>query len=228
MQPYIVKVDVWFDFVCPWCWIGKRRFEDALKRYPYKDYVEVTYRTYRIAIGSKPEIFPSAVAKKFGDPSKAALMMQAIKDHGEPLGLIYDFENTWFGDTADAHVLVKSIQDRQLQANLIERMYEGVFTNGVSIFNKKGLEKICDQAGISSSAVEYSWNRQQLHEEVERDEVAAQEYGRGVPLYIFNSTIAVSGAQPPEVFLDALNALPVPVGSIDDYAAPSCGLNGCK
>jgi predicted DsbA family dithiol-disulfide isomerase len=104
-----VNVEIWSDFACPWCWIAKRRFEKAVQNLTGKIEVTVTPKAYRLAKGMKPADFQMAVQQKFGNAAAARQMMDTVAGHGAREGLTYNFGTMRFGDTRDAHALVKSV-----------------------------------------------------------------------------------------------------------------------
>lgn len=105
-------VEIWSDFACPWCWVAKRRFEQALEGAPYAGRVQVEVRAYRLAPDYAAEPMAQAVAKKLGSQAAARAMMDAVSQHAAAAGLDYRFETMLFGDTMDAHVLVKAVPTR--------------------------------------------------------------------------------------------------------------------
>ncbi|HBN8605842.1 MULTISPECIES: DsbA family oxidoreductase [Pseudomonadota] len=224
----IVKVDIWSDFVCPWCWIAKRRFDQAVEQLAGQIQVEVSSRAYRIARGMAPMDFASALRMKFGSESGARQMMAAVTAHGAREGLAYNFGTMRFGDTADAHALVKSLPTQASRQRLIEALSKASITDGKDIFNRDELRAIAAQAGLSDA--EWADLDFERVREVEHDEMQANAIANGVPLFVFNDKLYLSGAQPTETFVAALTqagaSSPEPVAAAADGAA--CGPDACQ
>ncbi|MFJ2445237.1 DsbA family oxidoreductase [Pseudomonas sp. NPDC087626] len=222
-------VDIWSDYVCPWCWVAKRRFENALASFPYKDSVQVNVRAYRLAPNHVAEPMVGALKRKLGSPVSAVTMMSAVKQYGQSLGLDYRFETMLFGDTADAHVLVKAVEDETLKKYLVEALYEQSTTQGKSLFDRKSLEAIAKSVGVSDESVVLAWSSQDLRFQMQQDERAAAQFGSGVPFFVFNNSFSVSGAQPQEAFLQALNQMYLEsTGEDESFSGQVCGLDGCN
>ena len=221
-------VDIWSDFVCPWCWIAKRRFETALADFEHQAAVQVNVHAYRLAPNYPPEPMKSALLKKFRNPTAAEGMVYAVKSHGADEGLDYQFDTMMFGDTMDAHMLVKAVDDEALQKRLIEVLYEQSTTYGKSLFDRASLESLAVQAGVPADVVQRAWTTPELREQVQQDERTASALASGVPLFVFGNGVQISGAQPQKVFKQALEKMYAQ--SELQLAAPTgqvCGLDGC-
>lgn len=222
-------VDIWSDYVCPWCWIAKRRFEKALENFPEKDDVQVNIRAYRLAANHAPEPMIAALKRKLGNPDSAETMMSTISKYGQADGLDYRFDTMMFGDTADAHVLVKAVEDTTVKKRLVEALYEQSTSHGKSLFDRASLEAIAKGAGVPDESIKLAWSSVELRVEMEADEHFAAQLGSGVPLFVFNNEFSVSGAQPETAFLEALNHMLESI-EVDDSASTAqvCGIDGCK
>ncbi|MEJ3591140.1 DsbA family oxidoreductase [Pseudomonas bubulae] len=201
--------DIWSDFVCPRCWIAKRRFESALDRSGIKDDVQVNFRAYRLAANKAPEPMIGALKRMLGNPASADEMMSAVSKYGHVYGLDYRFDTMKFGDTADAHVLVKAVEDTEVKKSLVEALYEQSTSHGRSLFDRSSLEAIAREVGVSDESIQLAWSSEGLRNEMKDDEYCAVQLGSGVPLFVFDSSFSVSGAQPEAVFLEALNKMVV-------------------
>lgn len=222
-------VDIWSDFVCPWCWIAKRRFEKALEQFSGKDNVQVNVRAYRLAANQAPEPMVAALKRKLGNPRSAQAMMDAVTKYGRSDGLDYRFGTMSFGDTADAHVLVKAVQDPVVKKRLVEMLYEQSTTHGRSLFDRSSLASMARAAGVSDAVIELAWSSIELRVEMEEDERFAAQLGSGVPLFVFNNEFSVSGAQPEAAFLEALNKMQEKERVEGDaFTGQVCGIDGCK
>ncbi|ADI90420.1 DsbA family oxidoreductase [Acinetobacter oleivorans] len=228
--PSQITVDIWSDFVCPWCWIAKKRFEKGLDAFEHKNQVTIQYHSYRLASGLTPQPFKDALYKKFGGKSGADAMMNHVKSAGELEGLIYNFNSMLFGDTLDAHAIVKLAQQKGVGELLTEKFFKASITEGKSIFDHKGLVELANEVGVPREEANSAFSNISLKQEVLKDEASAHAMGAsGVPLFIINNKYSISGAQPIETFLSALeqvweekqNELVITEGQ-------SCGINGCS
>lgn len=222
-------VDIWSDYVCPWCWIAKRRFEKALESFPEKDDVQVNVRAYRLAANHTPEPMIAALKRKLGNPDSAEAMMSTVSKYGQVDGLDYRFDTMMFGDTTDAHVLVKAVEDSAVKKRLVEALYEQSTSHGKSLFDRASLAAIAKGVGVSDESIQLAWSSAELRAEMKADEQFAAQLGSGVPLFVFNNEFSVAGAQPEAAFLEALNHM-VESMKVDDSALTGqvCGIDGCK
>jgi len=221
-------VEIWSDFVCPWCWIAKRRFDKALAAFAHKDLVQVRLRAYRLAPNHRTEPIAATLLAKFRNPVAAQGMMDAVRQHGIDEGLDYRFDTMLFGDTMDAHMLVKAVEDEMLQKRLVELLYEQSTTHGVSLFDRDALALIAAQAGVPAELVQRAWSTPELRQLVQRDERTASNIANGVPLFLFGDESHLSGAQPQQVFALALERLYQRTGrEVGASAGQVCGLDGC-
>ncbi|HEX7667682.1 MAG TPA: DsbA family oxidoreductase [Polyangiaceae bacterium] len=199
-----IKVDVFSDILCPWCYIGKRRLEAALASFPHKDDVEVTWRSFQLD-PSAPRSYPGTVsdmlAKKYG-MSKA----QAEQKHAEMTalaakdGLDYHFEKTKPGNSFDAHRLIKFAASKGKNVEMKERLMKGYFTDGADIGDHGALAKMAEDVGLDRAEAETVLASDAYGDEVKTDLREASQGGiSGVPAFIFNDKYLVSGAQPAEL-----------------------------
>ena len=222
-------VDIWSDYVCPWCWIAKRRFEKALESFSEKDDVQVNVRAYRLAANHTPEPMIPALKRKLGNANSALAMMGTVSNYGKVDGLDYCFDTMMFGDTTDAHVLVKAVEDSAVKTRLVEALYEQSTSHGKSLFDRTSLAAIAKDAGVSDESIQLAWSSAELRAEMEEDEQFSAQLGAGVPLFVFNNKFSVVGAQPEATFLKALNHM-VESMQVDDSSPTGqvCGIDGCK
>lgn len=222
-----VNVTVWSDFACPWCWIAKRRLEKAVLNLAGEVEVVITPKSYRLAKGMTPAEFKTVLSNKFGNAVAAERMMTAVAENGAMEGLIYNFETMRFGDTSDAHALVKSVGSLEDKQRLIERIYQAYTTDGIDIFDRQVLLYLAREIGLAETDVDF--DSPQFAAEIAGDELAANRIGNGVPLFIFNDKLNLSGAQKIDVFESALLDAAIEVSEQQiDMAGATCGINGCE
>lgn len=222
-------VDIWSDYVCPWCWIAKRRFEKALEQFPEKNDVQVNFWSYRLAANHTPEPMIAALKRKLGTPHSADAMMDTVRKYGQGDGLDYRFDTMQFGDTTDAHVLVKAVDDADIKKRLVEALYAQSTTHGQSLFDRDSLTAIAKTAGVSDEVIALAWSSPGLRAQMIEDEQFAAQLGSGVPMFVFDNRLSMSGAQPELAFLEALEQMRVTSTREEEvYTGQVCGIDGCK
>lgn len=221
-----VNVEVWSDFVCPWCWIAKRRLDKAAASLAGQVEVIVTAKSYRLAKGMAPMDFKSALYQKFGNRISADRMMAAVREQGLLEGLTYNFDTMRFGDTSAAHTLIKSVRSPELAQRLAERVFKAATTDGLDIFDREVLILLAKETGMADTAFEF--DSADFASEIALDEREANQIANGVPLFVFNKKLYLSGAREVEAFQNALleAATDVP-DAFDAGTGESCGIDGC-
>ncbi len=202
-------IDVWSDVVCPWCFIGKRRLESALKNFAHKDQVTIRHRAFQLQPDMK-EIVPTAqlLASKMRVSEAQVKEMQAnvcaIAD-GE--GLCYNLDDTMSGNTFDAHRLLLWAGTFGKQDELLEAMYSNYFEKSKPLFAHTDLVAVALSVGIDADAAEDLLNSHNFADEVNADRnLSAQLGATGVPFFVFDMKYAISGAQPLEAFTQTLES----------------------
>jgi predicted DsbA family dithiol-disulfide isomerase len=203
-----MHVEIWSDIACPWCYIGKRRFETALADFEQRDQVTVTWRSFQLDPSAPRESDLSAaerLAQKYGmsDVEVGARLAQ-VTEIAAAEGLEYRFDLQRPGNTFDAHRLT------HLDDALVERLFRGYFTEGAAIGDPADLERLAVEAGLPADAVREVVLTERYAEEVREDQRTAASLGiNAVPFFVVDRSIAVSGAQSPEVLGELLRrALP--------------------
>ncbi|MBR8140788.1 DsbA family oxidoreductase [Burkholderia vietnamiensis] len=227
-----LTVEIWSDLICPWCWIGKRRFDDALAAFAHAQHVDVALRAYRLMPGQPVEPVEAMLADKYRmSAAQVDQMLRQVTDAAASVGLRYDLPGTLVGDTLDAHRLVKLAEATGRAHALTERLYRAYFCEHGSLFDHASLLDFAAEAGLERSAAEAVLRSDAYRGEVEADIArAAQIGGRGVPLFVFGGRYAVSGAQQADVFTQALEQA-WRDGAIVELAgddAAACGPDGCE
>lgn len=226
-----LTVEIWSDLICPWCWIGKRRFDEALAAFAHADRVDVALRAYRLMPGQPVEPVEAMLAGKYRmSPAQVDQMLRQVTDAAASVGLRYDLPGTLVGDTLDGHRLVKLAEATGRAHALTERLYRAYFCEHGSLFDHTELTECAVEAGLERSAVEAVLRSDLYRAEVEADAArAAQIGGRGVPLFVFGGRYAVSGAQPADAFAQALDqAWRDGIVEFDGSDAAACGPDGCE
>jgi predicted DsbA family dithiol-disulfide isomerase len=202
-----VLVEIWSDVVCPWCYIGKRRFEKALLSFAHP--VEVVWRSYELDPGAPPVRDGSSVeriARKYGiTVEEAATQHQRITDLAAAEGLDYHLERTRSGRSFDAHRLLHLARECGIQDAVKERLLAGYLQEGVAIGLPNELAPLAVSAGLDADAVEAVLAGDTYGDAVRAEEARAVELGiSGVPFFVIEGRFAIPGAQDPETMLAML------------------------
>jgi predicted DsbA family dithiol-disulfide isomerase len=209
MEAMPLTVEIWSDIVCPWCYIGKRRFEAALARFAHRDDVEVTFRSFELDPGASvaPEgSVAEHLASKYGIPVAEAEAMQArVTETAAADGLEYHLDRARGGNTFDAHRLLHLAAAQGVQVDAKERLMRAYFTEGEPISDPETLVRLVAEAGVDADAAREVLAGDRYAAEVRDDEQLGAQLGiRGVPFFVLDRRYGVSGAQPPEAVLQAL------------------------
>lgn len=205
----MIEVEIWSDFACPFCYIGKRQFEMALEQFPKKDQVQVTFRSFELdpeaAKSQKISIY-EVLAKKYGrDIEWAKKANQNVIQMGAQCGIQFEIEKIIPTNSFDAHRLNHLATENGLQDQMQEALFQTYFTDGKDIAQPEVLKAIGIKVGLKEDQINKMLGSDEYTTEVRQDQEEAQEMGiSGVPLFLFNRRFAVSGAQPAEVFVKAL------------------------
>lgn len=204
-----MKIEIWSDFVCPFCYIGKRRLEIALDKFEYKNEVELVFKSFELDPNAKKEYKESIheiIANKYGIPLEQAkasnnqLILQA-KD----LGLDYNFDDLKPTNTFDAHRLVHFAKTYGKDKELTERLLKAYFVDSLNLSESKVLSELASEVGVDGDKALVVLESDEYASKVRLDEQIASDIGvTGVPFFVFNNKYAVSGAQPSELFLEVL------------------------
>ena len=238
-----MQVEIWSDVVCPWCYIGKRRFEKALAAFPHRDEVEVVWRSFELDPGA-PEFVAGVprldnvqrLAEKYGVGRDRALeMTRHVSEIAETEGLGYDLEHAISGNTRAAHRILHAALHEggpELQGAVKERLMRGYFGEGVDIGDPDELVRLAVEAGLDEAEARRVAHSDAYGDGVDADIAQAHAYGaNGVPFFVLDRRYGISGAQPLEVFTQALarawaDRTPITIAPAGDDAA-SCGPDGC-
>jgi len=204
-----MKVEIWSDVVCPWCYIGKRRFEEALSRFEHRDQVEVVWRAFELdpaAPRTRPGSHVGHLAAKYrmSVPEAQAMIDRVVATAAEN-GLAFNFDIAQPGNTFDAHRLLHLALERGVQGAVKERFMAGNFTEGAAIGDAQALAELAVEAGLDRGEVRAVLESDAYADDVHADEQRAARLGiSAVPFFVVNEKYGVSGAQPPEMLLRML------------------------
>ena len=204
-----VGIEVWSDVVCPWCYIGKRRLETALERFPHREQVDVVWRSYQldptVAEGETHPTLP-ALAAKYGRPvEEMRAMMRHVEETAAGEGLEYHLADGVSGNTLLAHELLHLAAEHGLQGATKERLLHAHFEEGRSVFDVDSLTALAVEAGLDEAEVRAALADHRYRPAVLADAREARALGAtGVPFFVVDRRYGASGAQPAELLLQLL------------------------
>jgi predicted DsbA family dithiol-disulfide isomerase len=204
-----MRVDIWSDLVCPWCYVGKRRFEKALARFDDRGQVQVVHRSFQLNPAAPRDLTSSRremLMRKYRlSPEQVAEMDARMTQTAAGEGLDFNLEGTLTGNTFDAHQLVHLGQAHGRQDAVVERLFRAYFTEQRSLFDQASLVDLAVEAGLDRDEAAAALRDNRYADAVNADIDLARRLGAtGVPLFVIDGRYGVSGAQAPDVFLDAL------------------------
>ncbi len=204
-----MKVEIWSDYVCPFCYMGKRRFEDGLKQFEGKDSVEVVFKSFELDPQAKLDGNSNVyelLSKKYGlSRERAVQSLEDITRQAKQVGLSYNMDITIQTNTFDAHRLTHFAKTKGLAEVFSERIFKAHFTNGLHIGDQETLLLLAEEVGIPKDDALKVLQEDLFAEDVRSDEQDAQHLGvSGVPFFLIDGKHIVSGAQSSDVFLKAL------------------------
>jgi predicted DsbA family dithiol-disulfide isomerase len=232
-----MKVEIWSDVICPFCYIGKRRLERALAQLPRRDSIEVIWRSFQLQPDAVTDPTKNAVqhlAERKGWSAEFARQAAAeVSNRAKDVGLTFDYDRTVVANTFDAHRLAHFAASRGQGDEMIERLFQAYFTDGQNIGDHDSLTELAVGIGLPADEVRTVLRAGQFADSVRRDIDAALQMGiNGVPFFVLDNKYAVSGAQDSSVFLEALQRSlsewtgAVPPPSPQATTGDVCGLDG--
>ncbi|HSC37193.1 MAG TPA: DsbA family oxidoreductase [Chitinophagaceae bacterium] len=205
-----MKIEIWSDIMCPFCYIGKRRLESALEQFPHAKDIELEWHSFQldpaIEAGHGKNLYQYLSERK-GIPYQQAVSMHVqLTQTAKEAGLTYNFDDAKVANSYDAHRLIQLAKTQGLGDAAEERLFRAYFTEGRDFSDHDTLVALGKEIGLDEAAVNAMLDSNAYSEEVNRDIAEAETIGiRGVPFFVFDRKYAVSGAQPAATFLGALN-----------------------
>jgi predicted DsbA family dithiol-disulfide isomerase len=232
-----LKIDVWSDIACPWCYVGKRRLEAALADFPHRDAVAVTWHSFELdpsapAVAPATPSYAERLARKYGRTvAHAQGMIDNMTKVAAVDGLEMRFDRVRAGNTFDAHRLLHLAADKGVQNAMKERLMRAYMTEGEAVGDRDTLARLAADVGLDAEEVRATLATDRYAAEVRADEQNAREIGiTGVPFFAVAERYGVSGAQPAEVLREVLDKAWEALAD-EAPATPAegavCGPDGC-
>ncbi len=230
-----MKIEIWSDVACPWCFIGKRRFEAALAAFPHRDAVQVKWRSYQLD-PALPEHYDGTELEYLSTrkgmlPQQVSQMFDHVAQQAKDEGLDYHFDKVVVANSFPAHRLIHLAAAHGLQDAAKERLLSDHFEQGKDIGSREYLASLGRDLGIPSGELEELFTTDKYADDVRFDIEEARSLGiSGVPFFVIDRKFGLSGAQPTATFTAALNQAwqdANPLVLVNSREGDACGPDGC-
>lgn len=204
-----MKIEIWSDVLCPFCYIGKRKFEMALAQFPNKENVQIIWKSYQLAPNEKTQPDKNSnehLAEKMGiSVEQAKAMRSQIIPHAQSVGLQYNMDNAVVANSFNAHRFTHFAKEYGKQSEAEEILFRSYFTDSKNIDDYPTLIQLGAEIGLDTALLKTALENGSYTNDVKADINEAQQIGvRGVPFFVFDRKQAISGAQDPKTFLETL------------------------
>jgi predicted DsbA family dithiol-disulfide isomerase len=204
-----MHIEIWSDIICPYCYIGKRRLEEALAKFQHKEEVKIEYRSFELNPDAKvhyDEDNIELLSKKYGTSKEQIKAMNLqLTEQAKEVGLIYHLDKIKATNTLNAHRLIHLAKQFGKENEMVERLFKAYFTEVRHVGETKTLIELATEIGLDQQKVQSMLSSNEYEADVRAQEQDAQQIGvTGVPFYVINRKYAISGAQPSEVFLEVM------------------------
>jgi predicted DsbA family dithiol-disulfide isomerase len=231
-----MKIEIWSDVMCPFCYIGKNNFEQALEKLPFKDEVEIEWKSFQLDPTLDPKETKNTMEyfrEKKGFPeAQAQQMIGQVLQMGKGAGIDFNFEKALITNTFSAHKLLHLAKKHNKTTEMEEALFIAHFIDGKNVGDLETLIALAESLNIDKEEARQALTSEEFNDEINQDILEAKNNGvSGVPFFILNGKYAVSGAQPVELFENALqqtyNETVTPLKNLSDNGA-SCDADGCE
>ncbi len=205
-----MKIEIWSDIMCPFCYIGKRHFEAALKEFPHADKLQIEWKSFQLdptipKMDERVDVYQYLADKKGMSLEQSKSLHQNVIQMAKNAGLEYNFDIAVVGNSKDAHRLIQFAKTKELGDQAEEALFKAYFTDGKNMADLNDLVEIGTSIGLEPQALKTILESDAFAYEMTQDIQEAQNIGvQGVPFFVFDRKYAVSGAQPVEAFLQTL------------------------
>lgn len=205
-----MKIEIWSDVICPFCYIGKRNFETALAQFADKDNIEVEWKSYQLD-SSVPEVAVETqedylVKRKGMSRDQVKGMLANVTEMAKQAGLEYHLDKSVMVNTQKAHQLIQFAKTKNLGSEIEERLFKAFFTEGKNVADIETLTQLGKEVGLDANELQVAFTDTQYKNKRQQDILEAATIGvQGVPFFMFDRKYGVSGAQPAQAFLETLS-----------------------
>lgn len=205
-----MKIEIWSDIVCPFCYIGKRNFEKGLAAFSHPEAIEVEWKSYQLDPEApeypSTETYAQILAEKYGwTLEKAQQQIDSMTEMAQAAGLDYKLEKTKRLNTFHTHRILQLAKTKEVANEAEEAFFKAYFIEGKDLIQRGTQIEILESLGLTEADLEEALQQEIYAEAVHADIQEAKEIGvQGVPFFVLNRKYAVSGAQAPEGFLEAI------------------------
>lgn len=230
-----MKIEIFSDFACPFCYIGKKRLEQAIRQSGFEEEVEIEYKSYQLSPdASKTEtksFYDDMMAKYESTREEVEMMSSSIQERANEVGLTYNFEQMKTGNTENGHRLSKWARKYNKEAAFVDAMMNEYFTNGLNVNDHTALVQVAKSVGLPEEEAKAVLESDQFAEELAKDRYEIQQLQvQSVPFFVFENKYGIIGAEPLEVFTRTLKQAKEVADKKLNIAGgtDSCGPDGCK
>lgn len=236
---HTLNIQIWSDIMCPFCYIGKRRIEEALQNFKHKDLVTIEWKSFQLDanfIAAPDDNIIDHLAEKYRkDSDWAQTMIDNMTQNAKNAGLDFHFEKAILANSFHAHRLLHLAKKYNLANELEELLFKAYLTDGKNVNDLDTLSKLGKEVGIDSEEIKQVLESNEYAKEVQQDIEQAQAIGvQGVPFFVFDNKYAISGAQPATTFLQTLERVwqegnfNSKVTMVNTTKENSCDIDGCE
>ena len=208
----MTKIEIFSDVVCPWCYIGKRNLENALQILNEKDEQfesTLNWRSFQLNPQLKQEgiLRKDYITNKFGEGANSEVIYERVRLAGEAVGLTMNFDKIIIQpNSSKMHSLIYAAKETNRDIELIENFFKAFFIDGMNLTDFEIVSKVASDSGLDSETINGVFHDNLFEKFVQEDIIMSKKYNiTGVPFYVIDDSIGISGAQPPEVIVDAIN-----------------------
>ncbi|KXH84290.1 DsbA family oxidoreductase [Chryseobacterium kwangjuense] len=232
-----MKIEIWSDVMCPFCYIGKHNFEQALEKLPFKNEVEVEWKSFQLdptLDAAKPQNTIEYFKEKKGFPAEqASQMISQVAGMGRASGIDFNFDKALIINTFTAHKLLHLAKKHGKSSEMEEALFKAHFIDGKNVGDQEELISLAVSLGIDKDEARQALSSDEFNDGIRQDIQEAQNNGiSSVPFFVLNGKYAVSGAQPAEVFAEALQQTyketVSPFKDLSQNGGASCDTDGCS
>ncbi|HTG65436.1 MAG TPA: DsbA family oxidoreductase [Flavobacterium sp.] len=234
-----LNIQIWSDIMCPFCYIGKRRLENAIAQFGHQEAIEIEWKSFQLDpnfIASEDDNLVEHLAEKYRkDKDWAIEMLENMTQNAANSGLEFHFEKAIRANSFNAHRLLHLAKEHQLGTELKELLFKAYLTDGEDINNKETLKQLGIHVRLDANKIDEVLNSNSYADEVQKDMLTAQKIGvQGVPFFVFDNKYAISGAQHVETFVKTLEKVweegkfESKISILNATLENSCGIDGCN